>query len=131
MINQQLQENLPRGTHSAHPILDDTEQIPHCDARTGSIQQCHIPFPRKSRTLSFGGGPGTKSSMKHSCHDEKEQEYDDLENQTTKNDVHPCIGIPLAFRIGEYTATAALNEEAQNIPRNEDPGDPLWRDNRV
>jgi hypothetical protein len=57
--------------------------------------------------------------------DDKEQEDQDLQDQTTKNNILASLDTVLVIGLYQHASTTALYEETQDVSGNEDLRDPI------
>lgn len=118
-------------THPTEPILNNTANVPDSNAATGRVQQNHIPLPRQRWIRSLDRRLLAQAAVEHACHDDKEAEDEDLQDQTAENNVLAQVDIALLLGVGEQPAAGALHEEAQDVAGDKDARDPLRADQRV
>ena len=116
-------------TYLAQRVLNDTAQITNSDESTRSVQKPNVPHPRQFRRCSRR--PRSQSAMPDGCDRDEESEDENLQDQTTKNDILAHLEPVIVFSLNQHSSTATLDAKAQDVTTDKDLSGPGSAHNRI
>jgi hypothetical protein len=110
-------------TYLAHSILNYPAQVSDRDKDAGSVQKSDKLLPRQLRSRSRR--LRIESAMPDACYSDEEHEDQNLQDQSTENDVLAPLEASCIVGADKQTSATSLYEETENITSDEDLGDPF------
>jgi hypothetical protein len=113
----------------AHGVLNHSTHVTDGDESTRSIEEADHSLVRDISGCSRG--PRFQPAVPCARDDDEEQEDQDLQDETTEDDVLAHLDTILIFGLHKHTSTAALDKETKDISSHEDLCEPVGAYERV
>lgn len=114
-----------------HHILDDSEDGSDHDQRTGAVQVVQMQLPWHGHGERSGGRHLAHADVEDARHDDKEAKDDDLDAETSHDDVLAELDVAARLGLGQETASAGLGEEGEDVAGYKELGHPAELDEGV
>lgn len=118
----------------AHGVLDDAEDVPDHDTGRCGVEHVEGLLPRHIDGAVAGVPIAAEAPMKDHGGNDEDGKDDDLQNETTDDNVGAHVGINIGVAracLNAQAGATGLDDEAEDVARDEDAGEPSWADGCV